>query len=154
MNRLAEGKREEAKVASLGFQRYSLAFGPDLADIRHRISSLTERATQDVLARQRLNTHLSFALFVAACGIGLGISAVGSARAVSGLRQLVASARAIASGANSTPVVILTRDEVGELASTFNHMMEELRSRERIKDTFGKFIDPRLINQLIGSGAD
>jgi adenylate cyclase len=154
MNMLAEGKREEARVASLGFQRYSLAFGPDLADIRHRISSLTESATQDVLARQRLNTRLSFALFVAACGIGLGISAVGSARAVSGLRQLVASARAIASGANSTPVVILTRDEVGELALTFNHMMEELRSRERIKDTFGKFVDPRLINQMIGSGAD
>src|SRR5262249_50619555 len=32
--------------------------------------------------------------------------------------------------------------------------IEELRARERIKDTFGKFIDPRLINQLIGSGAD
>jgi adenylate cyclase len=33
-------------------------------------------------------------------------------------------------------------------------MVEELRSRERIKDTFGKFVDPRLINQLIGSGGD
>jgi adenylate cyclase len=66
----------------------------------------------------------------------------------------VASARAIASGANSEPVVILTRDEVGELARSFNFMVEELRSREHIKDTFGKFVDPRLINQLVGNGAD
>jgi adenylate cyclase len=154
MSKLADGKGDEAKAASLGFEKYSQTFGPDLAEIRRGLASLTERATRTVLARQQLNTYLSFALFVAACGIGLGISAVGSAQAVRGLRQLVASARAIASGANSAPVVILTRDEVGELARSFNSMVEELRSRERIKDTFGKFVDPRLINQLIGSGAD
>ena len=151
---LADGKLDEARAASLGFDKYAQTFGPDLSEIRRGLASLTERATRTVLARQQLNTYLSFALFIAACGIGLGISAIGSAQAVSGLRQLVASARAIASGANSAPVVILTRDEVGELARSFNSMVEELRSRERIKDTFGKFVDPRLINQLIGSGAD
>ena len=154
MGLLADGKLDEAKAASLGFEKYSQTFGPDLSEIRRGLASLTDRATRTVLARQQLNTYLSFALFIAACGIGLGISAVGSAQAVSGLRQLVASARAIASGTNSAPVVILTRDEVGELARSFNSMVEELRSRERIKDTFGKFVDPRLINQLIGSGAD
>ena len=154
MEKLAAGNRDEARAASLGFAKYSQTFGPDLAEIRRGLASLTDRATRTVLARQQLNTYLSFALFIAACGIGLGISAVGSAQAVRGLRQLVASARAIASGTNSAPVVILTRDEVGELARSFNSMVEELRSRERIKDTFGKFVDPRLINQLIGSGAD
>jgi adenylate cyclase len=154
MSKLADGKRDEAKTASLGFGKYSQAFGPDLAEIRRGIATLTDRATRTVLTRQQINTYLSFALFVAACGIGLGISAVGSARAVSGLRQLVASVRAVASGANSSPVVILTRDEVGELARSFNQMVEELRSREQIKDMFGKFVDPRLINQLIGSGAE
>jgi adenylate cyclase len=97
---------------------------------------------------------LSFALFLAACGVGLGISAVGSTRVVGGLRQLVASTRAIESGATSVPVSILTRDEVGELALSFNRMVEELRTRERIKDTFGKFVDPRIVSRLIGSGAD
>ena len=33
-------------------------------------------------------------------------------------------------------------------------MVEELRSRVHIKDTFGKFVDPRLINQLVGNGAN
>jgi adenylate cyclase len=97
---------------------------------------------------------LSFGLFLAACGIGLGISAVGSTRVVGGLRQLVASTRAIESGADLAPVLIRTRDEVGELARSFNRMAEELRAREHIKDTFGKFIDPRIVSRLIGSGAD
>jgi adenylate cyclase len=33
-------------------------------------------------------------------------------------------------------------------------MVEELRTRERIKDTFGKFVDPRIVTRLIGSGAE
>jgi adenylate cyclase len=73
---------------------------------------------------------------------------------VGGLRQLVVRTRAIESGTDSEPLSILTRDEVGELALSFNRMIEELRSRERIKDTFGKFVDPRIVTRLIGSGAE
>ena len=151
---LANGRREEARAASLGFARFEQAFGPDLSEIRRDIADLNDRATRMVLTSQRLDTWLSFALFIAACGLGLGISAVGSTRVVGGLRQLVVSTRAIEAGAASEPLAIRTRDEVGELASAFNRMVEELRTRERIKDTFGKFIDPRIVSRLIGSGAD
>jgi adenylate cyclase len=151
---LVEGRREEARTASLGFAKYAQAFGPDLSEIRRNLAGLTDRATRNVLARQRLNTYLSFGLFLAACGIGLGISAVGSARVVGALRQLVVRTRAIESGKDSEPLSILTRDEVGELALSFNRMVEELRTRERIKDTFGKFVDPRIVTRLIGSGAE
>src|SRR5262249_23761742 len=106
------------------------------------------------LESQRLDTYLSFGLFLAACGIGIGVSAVGATQVVGGLRQLVASTRAIESGAKAEPVAIKTRDEVGELASSFNRMVEELRHREQPKDPFGKFVDPRIVSRLIGSGAD
>src|SRR5438876_1745981 len=33
-------------------------------------------------------------------------------------------------------------------------MIGELRAGEHVKDTFGKFIDPRIVSRLIGSGAD
>jgi adenylate cyclase len=151
---LINGQREDARTTSLGFAKFAQAFGPDLSEIRRNLAGLTSRAASAVLARQRLNTYLSFGLFVAACGIGLGISAVGSARVVGGLRQLVVRTRAIESGKESAPLSILTRDEVGELALSFNRMVEELRTRERIKDTFGKFVDPRIVTRLIGSGAE
>src|ERR1700730_2755473 len=151
---LVDGRREDARTASLGFTKYAQAFGPDLSEVRLNVAGLTDRATRNVLARQRLNTYLSFGLFLLACGIGLGVSAVGSARVVGGLRQLVVRTRAIEAGSVSEPLSILTRDEVGELARSFNRMVEELRTRERIKDTFGKFVDPRIVSRLIGSGAD
>jgi adenylate cyclase len=154
MAALADGRREDARTASLDFANFAQAFGPDLSEIRRAVADLTERSTREVLAREELDAYLSFALFLAACGIGLGISAVGSTRVIAGLRQLVASARAIESGGDSQPVVIRSRDEVGELAVSFNRMVEELRTRERIKETFGKFLDPRIVTRLIGNGAN
>jgi adenylate cyclase len=154
MAALADGRREDARTASLDFANFAQAFGPDLSEIRRAVADLTERSTREVLAREELDAYLSFALFLAACGIGLGISAVGSTRVIAGLRQLVASARAIESGGDSQPVVVRSRDEVGELALSFNRMVEELRTRERIKETFGKFLDPRIVTRLIGNGAN
>jgi adenylate cyclase len=154
MEALVNGRPEEARKISLEFAKFAEAFGPDLSEIRRAIADLTDRSTREVLAREQLDTYLSFALFLAACGIGIGISAVGSTRVIAGLRQLVVSARAIESGGESQPVVIRTQDEVGELALSFNRMVEELRTRERIKETFGKFVDPRIVSRLIGDGAD
>ena len=154
MNRLNAGQRQEALLASKDFAKFAQAFGPDLAQIRRDLAALTERSTRSILARQTLDTYSSFVVFLAACAIGLGISAVGSTRVVSGLRQLVASTRAIESGQKTVPVLIRSRDEVGELALAFNRMVEELRTRERIKDTFGKFLDPRIVSRLIDSGAE
>jgi adenylate cyclase len=154
MNHLNAGHREDARVASKDFAKFEQAFGPDLSEIRRNLAGLTERSIRTVLNRQKLDTYLSFAVFLAACAIGLGISAVGSTHVVSGLRQLVASTRAIESGQKTVPVLIRTRDEVGELALAFNRMVEELRTREHIKDTFGKFLDPRIVSRLIDSGAE
>ncbi len=127
-----------------------------LATGEQTMADLAEGRREDArtASRQLLNTYLSFGLFLAACGVGLGISAVGSARVVGALRQLVVRTRAIEAGTDSEPLSVRTRDEVGELALSFNRMVEELRTRERIKDTFGKFVDPRIVTRLIGSGAE
>src|SRR5262249_48827167 len=151
---LAAGNRDEAVQASLGFAKFAQAFGSDLSQVRRNLADLTSQSTDTVLGRQRVNAYLSFALFLIACGLGLAISAIGSTRVVAGLRQLVASTKAVEVGGDVQPVSIRTRDEVGELARAFNRMVEELRERDRLKETFGKFLDPRLVSRLIASGAD
>lgn len=152
LSALSEGRHDDARIASLGFSRFAQAFGPDLSQIRKELGELTDRSTRKVLTRQRLNSYLSFALFFVACGVGIGVSAIGSTQVVSGLRQLVARTKAIEAGADTQPLSIRSRDEVGELALAFDRMMEELRARDRVKETFGKFVDPRLVTRLMASG--
>jgi len=146
MAALVAGDRGAAHTAALGFKQYEQAYGPDIGHIRRAIADLNASATQAILDSQRADTALSFALFLLASGVGFGISAVGSTHVVGGLRQLAISTRALESGASVTPLLVRTRDEVGELAILFNRMIEELRARDRIKDTFGKFVDPRIVS--------
>ena len=47
---LANGRRDEARSAALGFAKFAEAFGPDLSEIRLEIAHLTEKATGMVLA--------------------------------------------------------------------------------------------------------
>src|SRR5262249_40549423 len=81
--------------------------------------------------------------------IGLGLSAMGARRLVQALWRVVDGAKAIQAGNLAVKVPVTSRDEIGQLAQAFNRMAEELRTKERIKDTFGMYVDPRVVAQLI-----
>ena len=44
---------------------------------------------------------------------------------------------------------ITSRDEIGRLTQSFNSMVGELRVKAQIRDTFGKYVDPRIVAGLI-----
>jgi adenylate cyclase len=44
---------------------------------------------------------------------------------------------------------INTRDEMSTLADSFNHMVVGLREKEYIRETFGKYVDPRVVRGLL-----
>ena len=44
---------------------------------------------------------------------------------------------------------VSSTDEVGRLTDSFNFFVKELRSKERMKETFGKYIDPRILEQVL-----
>jgi len=58
--------------------------------------------------------------------LSVGISSVAARTIAKPLEQLTISSRAIANGDFSQRVHITSRTEIGELASTFNHMTEDL----------------------------
>jgi class 3 adenylate cyclase len=46
---------------------------------------------------------------------------------------------------------IRSADEVGQLARAFTHMTEGLKDRERIKDTFGRYLTQEVVKRLLES---
>jgi adenylate cyclase len=45
---------------------------------------------------------------------------------------------------------VSSANEVGRLTDAFNFFVKELRSKEQIKRTFGKYIDPRILEHVLG----
>ncbi|HTQ34651.1 MAG TPA: adenylate/guanylate cyclase domain-containing protein [Stellaceae bacterium] len=154
MQALAAGRRDDATRLSLAFKRYEQAFGPDTAAVRRAASELTDAATVSIRRKQSAIRDLSFALFAVAACLGLGFGIFVATAVIRTLRGLVDAAKAVESGELTVFVPVRTRDEIGQLALAFNAMVGELRSKERIKDTFGKFVDPRIVSGLISSNGD
>jgi len=52
-------------------------------------------------------------------------------------------------GSYSDPIQVITADEVGQLTSAFNEMMEGLRQRDFIRDTFGRYVTKEVVEELL-----
>jgi adenylate cyclase len=154
MQALAAGRPDDARRLSLGFRAYEEAFGPDTAAVRRAVIELTDAATGSVYRRQAAIEYMGFILFAVAALLGLGIGTAVATAVIRTLQRLVEAAQAVEAGELSRLVPVSSRDEIGQLATSFNAMVVELRAKERIKDTFGKFIDPRIVSGLIGSGSE
>jgi len=70
------------------------------------------------------------------------------------LRRLDAGMRAAAAGDLGVRLPVTSNEEIGALTGRFNRMLEGLRERERLRETFGKFVDESVAAQLVGSLAN
>ena len=67
--------------------------------------------------------------------------------------RLQVGARAVSAGLlDQAEVPVTSTDEIGDVTRAFNNMIVDLREKERIKDTFGQYVDPRVVAELIGGG--
>jgi adenylate cyclase len=133
------------------FRQYENQFGPDLTDIRHDLREVVARSTETIRGRRQATLFAGVALLLIAAGLGLFLARRMSGRIVSGLQVLLGGVRKVQQGDFSQTLPAAGSDEVGELTTAFNFMLAGLREKEKIKDTFGKYMDPRLVADVIGS---
>ena len=81
--------------------------------------------------------------------VGLIFANLVSGGIVRSVRQLLEGARAVEAGNLDQSIDVTTIDEIGQLAAAFNRMVMQLRDNQRVRETFGKYIDPRIVEGLI-----
>jgi adenylate cyclase len=65
------------------------------------------------------------------------------------IEKISKAAGSVAKGRYGEPMPIPTRDEVGRLAESFNAMVEGLKEKDFIRNTFGRYVDPEIAKDLI-----
>jgi len=65
------------------------------------------------------------------------------------LNILIERMQKVAKGDFSTRTSVLSSDEIGNLKGHFNTMVEGLEEREKLRDTFGKFVSIEIARKLI-----
>jgi adenylate cyclase len=79
--------------------------------------------------------------------------AVLAQRLTGAFRRLLEGTRSVEAGELAVELPVTSRDEVGQLTEAFNRMIVELRGKAKIRETFGQFLDPRLITRVLGEEA-
>ena len=65
------------------------------------------------------------------------------------VRILSKSAEAVSHGDYGQPLKSHSEDEIGQLIGSYNRMVEGLKERDLIRDTFGRYIDPNVARKLL-----
>jgi adenylate cyclase len=81
--------------------------------------------------------------------LGLVVAALITDRLTQPVRSLASAIRDVQKGNLNVQLPVRSTDEVGVLTDSFNFFVRELRAKEQIKQTFGKYIDPRILEHLL-----
>ncbi|MDE2379126.1 adenylate/guanylate cyclase domain-containing protein [Bradyrhizobium sp.] len=106
-------------------------------------------STATVVRQQKQAILISGVVTLLAAIIGLGFAWMVSSGITGPVRRLLEGTREVEAGRFDQPITVSTRDEIGQLAAAFNRMVEQLRHNERIRETFGRYIDPKIVQGLI-----
>jgi adenylate cyclase len=106
-------------------------------------------STATVIRQQRQAIIVSAIVTILAAIVGLVFAWLVSSGITRPVRLLLAGTREVEAGRFDQPISVSTQDEIGELARAFNRMVEQLRQNERVRETFGRYIDPKVVQGLI-----
>lgn len=147
----------EAKTQDFAEIRRSLTRIDTLRDeLNQRIDGIRAdmmaqvRADAAVTMRDQQRTiAISAVLTGLAAILGLTFSLFVSSGITRPVRRLLDGTRAVEAGRLDGAIDITTHDEIGQLTAAFNAMVAQLRRNEKMRETFGRYIDPRVVETLI-----
>ena len=117
--------------------------------VRTEMLKVSYRAIATIRSEQTQAVLISAIVTLLAAIVGLIFANLVSGGIIRSVRQLLEGTRAVEAGQLDQSIEVMAVDEIGQLAAAFNRMVVQLRDNQRIKETFGKYIDPRVVEGLI-----
>lgn len=113
------------------------------------LATFVESAAATAAAHEQRTLQLSWWLAALAGAVGLGFAALVTLGLVRPVRRLVRQSAAVAAGDLAADLPVSSADEVGRLTDSFNVLVADLRTKARLKTTFGQYVDPRIVDTLL-----
>jgi class 3 adenylate cyclase len=137
-------RRSLARVDSLRDQ-----LSEKIDAVRTEMLKVSYRAIATIRSEQTQAVLISAIVTLLAAIVGLIFANLVSGGIIRSVRQLLEGTRAVEAGQLDQSIEVTSGDEIGQLAAAFNRMVVQLRDNQRVRETFGKYIDPRVVEGLI-----
>ena len=117
--------------------------------VNSKMAAWSDSAAKATEQRERRVFWLTIAATTSTVLLGLAVAALITNRLSRPVRSLATAMRDVQGGNLNIELPVSSTDEVGRLTDSFNFFVKELRSKERLKQTFGKYIDPRILEHVL-----
>ncbi|QDW36491.1 adenylate/guanylate cyclase domain-containing protein [Bradyrhizobium sp. KBS0727] len=146
---LEAGNFQAARSSLILSDTFRDEFNQKVEEIRTDMMAQVRSDSIVTMRDQQTAIAISAILTVLAAILGLMFSLFISTGITRPVRRLLDGTRAVEAGRLDGSIDVTTRDEIGQLTSAFNNMVEQLRYKERLRETFGRYVDPRVVEGLI-----
>lgn len=144
-----EGNRRSETLMRASLLRDKDALDGEIQKVIDLLNKLTQDTAQQAKAEEARAVRLNWIVTGIATLLGLIFAALVTRSLVEPIRRLLGGTQSIEQGDLTVEISVHTRDELAALADSFNHMVIGLREKERIKTTFGQYVDPRIVRGLL-----
>jgi adenylate cyclase len=145
---MTQGKSAEAQKAIGDLQNYEY-LDPIITSVRKKSNQLALDSLRETRANIFSIIWTNAVLFLSASLLGLLVFLLITGRLQTAFRRLTSAFHETADGKYSDPLPITSGDEIGELTSSFNTMVDQLKSKEKLREAFGQFLDPRIVANVV-----
>ena len=114
-----------------------------------KMAAWSAAAAHDTERRERRVLWLTIAATVSTVLLGLTVAALITDRVTRPVRSLVRAMHDVQQGNLNVQLPVRSHDEIGRLTDSFNFFIEQLRSKEQMKQIFGRYIDPRILEHVL-----
>jgi class 3 adenylate cyclase len=116
---------------------------------RRLMLTATQEASADVIGLQERLHQISIILVSLATLLAISLAFIVTRNIVKPVKVLLKGTDSVIRGRLDISLPVTSYDEIGNLTSAFNSMTNELRKADMVRDMFGKYVDPRIVKDLI-----
>ena len=138
-----------AKATTLRADALRDDFNNRIESIRTDMLAQVASAAAKVMSAQQRAIIISGVVTAIAAILGFVFAMLVGSGITRPVMRLLEGTREVEAGRLDGTITITTQDEIGQLSAAFNRMIETLRHNQRIRETFGRYINPRIAEGLL-----
>jgi adenylate cyclase len=146
-------KFDEAKATLVSAEALRAEFDRKIDGIRADMLNQVHASATTVIREQRQTIWVSAVVTGIAAVLGFVFAMMVGSGITGPVLRLLEGTREVEAGRLDGAISVTTRDEIGQLSAAFNRMIERLRQNQRVRETFGRYIDPRIAESLLSQTA-
>jgi class 3 adenylate cyclase len=153
LQQLDAGKLDEARATLGPADALREEFNHKIDGIRADMLKQVQASAATVIREQHQTILISAIVTTIAAVLGFVFAMMVGSGITGPVLRLLEGTREVEAGRLDRTITVTTGDEIGLLSAAFNRMIEKLRQNQRIRETFGRYIDPRIAEGLLDQSA-